>query len=319
MNAPVALRPIDAVDLTIVVDNAVDLLVPGTELAERPRTTWDGFEREPFRAEHGFSAALRIRQGERQARLLYDVGLGRDTAVHNMEVLGVDPREFQAVVLSHGHRDHHGGLAAFAPRVGRTTMPLVVHPHAWRERKAVFPTGAELHLPPPHRQDLEREGWQITDETGHSLLFEGMVLVTGQVERVTDFEKGFPLQRALLDGGWQPDPLVCDDQALVMHLGGKGLVVVSSCSHSGTCNVVRHAQRLTGVDRVYAFVGGMHLTGGANEAIISRTVAELVATDPEVVVAGHCTGTKAHHALATALPRAYVPTNVGTTYRFRAG
>ena len=318
MNTPVALQPIDAVDLTILVDNAVDMLVPGTEFAERPPTTWDSLERE-LRAEHGFSAALRIHQGERQARLLYDVGLGRDTAVHNMEMLGVDPHEFQAVVLSHGHRDHHGGLAAFAPRVGRTAMPMVVHPHAWRERKAVFPNGTELHLPPPHRQDLEREGWQIMDETGHSLLFEGMVLVTGQVERVTDFEKGFPLQQALLDGEWQPDPLVCDDQALVLHLGGKGLVVVSSCSHSGTCNVVRHAQRLTGVDRVHAFVGGMHLTGGANEAIISRTVEEMAAISPAVVLAGHCTGTKAIHALANAFPEAYVPTNVGTTYHFRAG
>jgi 7,8-dihydropterin-6-yl-methyl-4-(beta-D-ribofuranosyl)aminobenzene 5'-phosphate synthase len=83
--------------------------------------------------------------------------------------------------------------------------------------------------------------------------------------------------------------------------------------------VVRHAQRVTGIDRVHAFVGGMHLTGGANEATIARTVEELVAIGSEVVVAGHCTGTKAIHALANTLPQAYVPSNVGTTYHFRAG
>ena len=143
------------------------------------------------------------------------------------------------------------------------------------------------------------------------------MLVTGQIERVTDFERGFPAQQALVDGEWQPDPLVCDDQALVMHLGDKGLVIVSSCSHSGTCNVVRHAQQLTGIEHVHAFVGGMHLSGAGKEAVIARTVEELVAIGPEVLVAGHCTGTAAIHALATALPQAYVPANVGTTYHFR--
>jgi 7,8-dihydropterin-6-yl-methyl-4-(beta-D-ribofuranosyl)aminobenzene 5'-phosphate synthase len=120
---------------------------------------------------------------------------------------------------------------------------------------------------------------------------ENKVLVTGQVDRVTDFEKGFPLQHVKTDHGWEPDTWIWDDQAVVCHVKGKGLVVLSSCSHAGVINVLRHAQRLTGVDTVYAFVGGLHLTGGLFEPIIPRTISE-AAIRPQVI-------TRSLHGLET--------------------
>ena len=90
------------------------------------------------------------------------------------------------------------------------------------------------------------------------------------------------------------------------------MVVLSSCSHAGAINVLRHAQRLTGVARIHAFVGGLHLTGGLFEPIISRTLDELATLRPDVVVPGHCTGWRATHALSAKLPAAYVQSNVGT-------
>jgi 7,8-dihydropterin-6-yl-methyl-4-(beta-D-ribofuranosyl)aminobenzene 5'-phosphate synthase len=201
-------------------------------------------------------------------------------------------------------------------RVGARGMPLVIHPEAWRDRKIVFPTGAELHLPPPSRQDLDREGVEVTEERQPSLLIDGTVLVTGQVERQTDFEKGFPLNYARINGGWEPDPWIWDDQAVVVKLKGKGLVVLSGCSHSGAINVLRQAQRLTGEDRVHAFVGGMHLTGGIFEHLIPRTLDELATMAPRWLVPGHCTGWKATHEIARRLPEAYVQKSVGTRLRF---
>jgi 7,8-dihydropterin-6-yl-methyl-4-(beta-D-ribofuranosyl)aminobenzene 5'-phosphate synthase len=89
-----------------------------------------------------------------------------------------------------------------------------------------------LHLPPPSRQDLrqdlDRKGVEINEERQLSLLIDGPVLVTVQVERVTDYERGFPLNYARANGGWEPD---WDDQAVVVK--DKGLVVLSGCSHSG--------------------------------------------------------------------------------------
>jgi 7,8-dihydropterin-6-yl-methyl-4-(beta-D-ribofuranosyl)aminobenzene 5'-phosphate synthase len=318
MNAHVNLQPVDAVDVTIVLDNALDILVPSTELAQRQPLAWDWSEREQLRAEHGYAQVVTVHRQGRSETILYDAGLGGGTVVHNLDVLGIDPSSFRTMVLSHGHADHHGGLEGLYQRLGRRRMPLILHPDAWLDRRVVFPTGAEMHLPPPSHNDLDREGWEIIEERGPSLLLDGALLVTGQVERVTDFEQGFPLQQRRAGDGWEPDTWIWDDQAVVVHVRGKGLVVLSSCSHAGAINILRHAQRLTGIAKIHAFVGGMHLTGGLFESILPRTVAELVDIAPDVVVPGHCSGWKAQHLVAASLPEAFLPSNVGTRLHFAA-
>jgi 7,8-dihydropterin-6-yl-methyl-4-(beta-D-ribofuranosyl)aminobenzene 5'-phosphate synthase len=318
MSSQISLEPVDAAYVTILVDNFVDALLPGSEVARRPRVAYDMWERERGQliAEHGLSLLLTVERDGHSASLIYDAGLSRQAAIHNMDVLEVGLPDLRAIVVSHGHTDHHGGLEGMIRRVGARGMPLVIHPEAWRERKVVFPTGAELHLPPPSRQDLDREGVEVTEERQPSLLIDGTVLVTGQVVRVTDFEQGFPLNHARSNGGWEPDPWIWDDQAVVANLKGKGLVVLSGCSHAGAINVLRQAQRLTGEDRVHAFVGGMHLTGGIFERLIPRTVEELAEIAPRWLVPGHCTGWRAAHEIAHRLPEAYVQPSVGTRLQF---
>jgi 7,8-dihydropterin-6-yl-methyl-4-(beta-D-ribofuranosyl)aminobenzene 5'-phosphate synthase len=318
MSERVSLEPVDAANVTVLVDNFIDALLPSSEVAQRPQVAYEMWERqrEQLIAEHGLSLLLSIERNGHSASLIYDAGLSREAAIHNMDVLEVRLPDLRAIVMSHGHSDHHGGLEGMIRRVGARGMPLVIHPEAWRDRKVIFPTGAELHLPPPSRQDLDREGVEVTEERQPSLLIDGAVLVTGQVERVTDFEKGFPLNYVRSNGGWEPDPWIWDDQAVVVNLRGKGLVVLSGCSHSGAINVLRQAQRLTGEDRVHAFVGGMHLTGGIFEPIIPRTLDELAVIAPRWLVPGHCTGWKATHEIARRLPEAYVQTSVGTRLQF---
>ncbi len=250
--------------------------------------------------------------------MLYDTGLGRETVLHNMDVLGVQTTDLRAVVLSHGHVDHHSGLEGMFRRLGRRRMPLVLHPDAWRDRKVVFPNGTEIHMPPPSHRDLDREGVEVIEERGPTMLLDDMVVVTGQVERTTDFEKGFPLQQARSGQGWEPDPWIFDDQGLVFHIRNKGLVILSSCSHAGIINVLRNARRLTGVEKVHAVIGGLHLTGAIMEPVIPRTLDELVAIGPDIVVPGHCTGWKATHELSRRVPQAYVQTSVGSGLRFAA-
>jgi 7,8-dihydropterin-6-yl-methyl-4-(beta-D-ribofuranosyl)aminobenzene 5'-phosphate synthase len=111
---------------------------------------------------------------------------------------------------------------------------------------------------------------------------------------------------------------MCDDQAVVANLQGKGLVVVTGCGHAGVINTVRYARKLTGVDRVHAVLGGFHLGTAAFEPIIPPTVAALCELAPEVVVPGHCTGWRAIHALAAALPDAFIPGSAGSKYVLQA-
>jgi 7,8-dihydropterin-6-yl-methyl-4-(beta-D-ribofuranosyl)aminobenzene 5'-phosphate synthase len=315
-----SLTPVDALDVTVLVDNSIDILAAPSAVERRPAFIWEWSARDQLRSEHGYALLVRIHHSGESSTLLYDAGLGRDTVLHNLDVLGVDVRDVRAAVLSHGHADHHSGLEGLHRRLHARGMPLVVHPDAWRDRKITFPNGSEIHMPPPSRADLDREGWQIVEERGPTMLLDGCLLVTGQVERTTAYETGFPPQvhQARVGERWEPDGMIADDQAVVVEVRGKGLVVMSSCSHAGAINVLRHARRLTGVEHVHAFVGGMHLTGGLFERIVPRTVQDLAALAPDYVVPGHCTGWRAQHAIVAQLPSAFLQSNVGTTFHFAA-
>ncbi len=98
------LEPVDAAEVTVLVDNVVDINLPSTEVAHRAPRPYDWSERPPLRAEHGYALLLTVRRGESSQSLLYDAGLGRDTVLHNMDVLEVHPGDLRAVVLSHGPR-----------------------------------------------------------------------------------------------------------------------------------------------------------------------------------------------------------------------
>ena len=137
--------------------------------------------------------------------------------------------------------------------------------------------------------------------------------MTGEVDRTTPFETGFMGHEADVHGSWEPDPLILDDQAIVMRLDGRGLVVLTGCGHAGIVNVVRHARRLTGETAVAAVIGGFHLSGPMFEPIIEPTVAAFDDLQPELLMPAHCTGWKAVHRLAARFPDAFVQSAVGTT------
>jgi len=308
------LAEVDEVRIATIMDNSVDALMASNEVAKRLRLGPNPFERPQPIAQHGFSVMIEVRAGDKRGKVLFDTGVSRDGILHNLDVMEIQAADIQAIVLSHGHTDHAMGLPGLIDRLGTRHLPLVLHPDAYLERKLVLPNGEEVRIPPPKKSDFRRESIEIIEEVGPSMLIDNMVLVSGEVARTTEFEKGFPIHYAHRHGTWEPDPLISDDQCAIVNVRDKGLVVITGCGHAGIINIVRHAQALTGVYNIHAVIGGFHLTGGLFEAIIPATVRALQQINPRYLVPGHCTGWSAIHQIARAMPDAFVANSVGTTY-----
>jgi 7,8-dihydropterin-6-yl-methyl-4-(beta-D-ribofuranosyl)aminobenzene 5'-phosphate synthase len=314
----------DALEITILVDNQIDALLPSEEQVRR--NPWVGGVHNPLidapevvttlTAEHGFGALITLTAKGTLHRFLFDAGVSPNGLINNMDRLQVDPREIEAVILSHGHFDHTGGLAGLVERLGKANMPLFAHRKAYTKRRSAPPHGNPLPLPPPSRTALEGAGFELIDQEDPSLLFEDTLLLTGEVPRVTPFEQGFPFFQADHGNGWEPEPHLMDDQAIVVNVKGKGLVVLTGCGHSGIINIVTRAKQATAIDQVHAVLGGFHLPGPFFDPLIPPTLDALRRFAPYVVVPAHCTGWKAQQAIAGAMPEAYVHNAVGTTYAF---
>jgi 7,8-dihydropterin-6-yl-methyl-4-(beta-D-ribofuranosyl)aminobenzene 5'-phosphate synthase len=320
---PVSLLPVDEVRVTTLVDNAYDGLLPEADGIMRggighrvPAAHFqDGFTIEGMRAEHGFSALVEVRSGGRSSTVLFDTALSPDAMVVNADRLGIRLDEIRAVVLSHGHFDHVGGLSGLAARLGRARMPLIMHPAAWTRRRVTLPGSGGMELPTLSPAAVRADGFEVVERRVPSLLLDGGVLITGEIDRNTGFERGMPPAHQAWDGAaWRHDPLLLDDQAIVVHVRGRGLVVLTGCGHAGVVNIVRDAMRMTGVNRLAGVIGGFHLSGPAFEPSIGPVADALSAWSPDLVVPGHCTGWRAQHALAAALPSAWEPGNSGSTY-----
>ncbi|MGP4056386.1 MBL fold metallo-hydrolase [Mycobacterium sp. 4D054] len=317
---PIALEPVDEVIVTTLMDNSYDALMGDTGPARRTSFTRvpevaapqyvDGRTVPGLVAEHGFSALVSTRRGNTTHTVLFDTGVSPEGMATNIERLGLDVTAIEVLVLSHGHFDHAGGFPGLARLRGRSGMPLTVHPLVWSRRRLALPDQDRWTMPTLSRSALESEGFEVIERRQPSLLLDKSVLITGEVDRTTDFERGMPNHERWHDGRWEPDPLILDEQGLVVHLRGRGLVVMTGCGHAGAVNIARHAMRLTGVDRLHALLGGFHLTGPAFEPIIEPTVAAFTDMAPDLLVPAHCTGWKAQHRLAAA----FVPNAVGTSY-----
>lgn len=303
----------ESISLLILMDNYVDVLLPGDRHVTRPRLGVDGrIPTDTLLAEHGLCVLLEIAGGGRGARVLLDAGYSQVGVPHNLDRLGVDLKGVEAVVLSHGHMDHFGSLPEVLRRVG-APAPLVLHPGALRPRRFLdIPQVGLLAFPELRAEDLIAAGARMIEAEAPYLSPGGLWAATGTVERANDFEKGLAIAVMEQDGAIAPDP-IADDMAVVVDLAGKGLVVISGCAHAGIVNTVRYAMKLTGRDKVHAVVGGFHLGGPAFEPIIERTVAELRGIGPEVVMPMHCTGRRAMVRLEQEFGEAFVLSSVGST------
>src|SRR5215472_15241457 len=310
------LKDLEKAEVTCLVDNSADILLPNTQLAYRPSLGENWFERSLI-AEHGFSVVLKLEINGIEHKLLFDSGLSPLAAAHNADVLDLDLSYCEAVISSHGHIDHAGGLLNIRRKMNtEKNIPLLLHEYAFRKRLVKLRDGRMISLPPPTRHILIQAGYNIVEQDASSLWINDSILVTGEVPRTTDFEKGFPNHYSEIDGKMENDPLIKDDQAIILSIKDKGLVIITGCGYSGIVNILKYAKELTGNDRIYAVMGGMHLTGRTFEPIIPRTIDELEKLEARFLIPCHCSGLKAVNEIVRIMPNAFIQNSVGTTYVF---
>ena len=306
------LKPSDRVEITILVDNYIDIFEQSISPVDH-RLPLD-FGRHLL-AEHGFSCLVKVFLDREEHVFLFDTGLSRECLNWNAQQIGISLKEIEGIVLSHGHFDHIGGLEKTICDIGHP-VPLIVHPDAFFHRRMNSPNGL-LELPGIDTFALRNIKADIRMSSEPSILAAGGLLVTGEVERNISFETGMPGMEMFEKGSWVTDP-IRDDQALVMNIKHKGLVIISGCAHAGIINTIDYAKKITGNNHIHAILGGFHLTGPAFASRIQPTIDALKSINPDYVVPMHCTGWNAINQLFSAIPGKIILNTVGTRYCFDA-
>jgi 7,8-dihydropterin-6-yl-methyl-4-(beta-D-ribofuranosyl)aminobenzene 5'-phosphate synthase len=269
-------------------------------------------------AEHGFSAVANVSKDGTSRGIIFDFGFSEFGATYNAETLAADFSTVEAMVLSHGHMDHFGGLVPLARKVGKRGLELVLHPAALRKSRYVkVGDDTNRNLPSLTSEKLQEAGVRVAKTKEPKFLLDGLFLFLGEIPRKTEFEKGSP-RMFFKDGAeGKPDPIE-DDSAVVAHLKGKGLIILTGCAHSGIINTIQYARQLTGVDPVHLVMGGFHLTGADFEPVIKPTIEALKHMNPTYLVPAHCTGRKAVMQIEQEFPDKFLLNMSGTKLVFEA-
>jgi 7,8-dihydropterin-6-yl-methyl-4-(beta-D-ribofuranosyl)aminobenzene 5'-phosphate synthase len=317
-HAAVKIPEAEKVTITIITDNLYDVTVPSEKIAKRytisPGTPIVNLG---LHAEHGLAYHIETVVNGVSHSFLFDFGTDFQGVLRNMELLKVDFGKIEALVLSHGHWDHQipiPDLMKAKKGIVRQGIPLYLGGEAFVERFSRTPDGTVTSLGQLKREEIDNLGIVKIMEVKEPTPIVPGAYVTGNIEMVTEYEKGQP-PLVIKQGDQYVQDFFVGEQAVMLNVKGKGLVVVSGCAHRGIVNAMKQAQKVTGMDRVHAVVGGTHLTGAKPETL-QRSIAAIKAAQPSYIVPTHCTGFKSIAAFAKEMPDQFILSTVGTRFTF---
>jgi 7,8-dihydropterin-6-yl-methyl-4-(beta-D-ribofuranosyl)aminobenzene 5'-phosphate synthase len=266
----------------------------------------------PHLGQHGISFLLEGRRGENTRRILVDVGQNSPALLSNMRMMNVSISVIDAIVLTHCHYDHTQGVAAMLREMGKREVPVIAHSDIFRMHFVVQPYLRHVGImQSDSKEEIEKAGGRLFLGKDSLEITPG-IMTTGEVRRQTEFEE-VGIELKTIENGRVADDQMLDDTSVIANIRGKGLVIVTGCSHAGIVNIVRYAMELSGCDQIEGVVGGLHLVD-VPDARIKRTVEELCRLNPKWICAGHCTGFKAQVELYLALGERFSPLHTGMRF-----
>jgi len=307
--------PVDHLEIYVLVDNYVDGGLPESAGVKRYSLNHEGkLPINSFLAEHAISLIITASVGKISCSVVLDAGCSPEALPHNLEFGEVNLNDVNDVVISHGHEDHMGALPhllAKMPNPGR----VFAHPVAFHSPRFYLADTGDLLLEPKFEKDwITNSGAELIETPCPTYIKGEIFLITGEIPRVTDFEKALPGSLMEVDGQLVPDNII-DDQAIIVVLKDHGIVVITGCAHAGVINTINYARNLTGIERVYAVIGGFHLSGEPFRDVLRPTLDALREVDPQVLVPMHCTGIEAKSLLYRGMADRVKVSGVGTTFR----
>lgn len=242
-----------------------------------------------------------------------DAGQSALPILHNMKLLDIDPASIDAVVLSHCHYDHTEGLVDTLKAIGRKNIPVIAHPGIFRPNYIFNPFIRNIGV-------MKENGSKAIEDAGGLLVlvdepFEIMpgVIATGVVPRKRDFEKQGIGTYNIEDGKVSPDEII-DDLSLAVKVKGKGLAIISGCSHAGIINIIEWSREISMEPKVGVVIGGFHLIEASQDRI-EKTAQALKTLNVGRVITGHCTGLAALCEFSRVLGDRFEHLHVGTEFR----
>ena len=333
-----AVPEVDRLAVRMVTDNIVIQFIPterrdGLTIERRSGNTRpDRPPRHILNGEWGLAMHAQSHRGTEERNVMIDFGYTPEVLTNNMAILGVDPASFDAMVLSHGHYDHFGGMVGFLnankgklkPKLpfyvgGEDCFCLRRNPggnFGALDRKAIL--DADLTLMMAAEPAIVADHAFTTGRIGQ-ISFETPLRASDEIIGIFDgfgcFPEKMPPEKNT--GGYIPDDFE-HELATVYLVKGRGLVVLTSCSHRGVINTVRQAMEAAGMNKVHAVIGGFHVVPPLNDDYINKTIEEFRQINPDYLMVGHCTGDRFYDLARAALGDKVIHSAVGTRFVFEA-
>ena len=313
--ASVKIPEADTITITVITDNYYDALRGDDKIAKRHAAApGSPLLNMSLHAEHGLAYHIETSVNGESHSFLFDYGTDFQGVRRNMALLAIDFKRVEALGLSHDHFDHQAALVRLlksAREELRKGIPFFAGEQTF-SGTFVSRAGNIVSLEALKREEIESLGFlKIVEVKEPTPIVPGAYL-TGKIELVTDYER-IPTMFVAKKGDEFVQETFPGEQAVLLYAKRKGLVVLSGCAHRGIVNTVKHAQKVTGIEKVHAVIGGFHLIGAGPE-LIQKTIADLKSVSPDYIVPTHCTGFEAMAAFAREMPDQFIVNTAGTKY-----